>query len=161
MGIDILNRLPKEDETSDTERAYNLICSWIMANDLKFDRHEIKYNYNYIEDKREDTEIIMRETTDKSEKFGIYDKGYYYILPHKFNELMEQNDLSSLAVKKQLAELGYIKTQKDKNRVYYEVLKFYNGGKRRMIAFKLENNDILPQDEIEKLEEGESLYPMV
>ena len=158
MGIDILERLPKEDETSDVERAYSLICSWIVGNDLKFDRHDIVYDYDKNEDKRKDKEILDREKYDKSEKYGIYDKGYYYILPHKFNELMEQNELSPLAVKKQLAESGYIKTQKDKNRVYYEVIKFYNGGKRRMVAVRLENDEVLPQDEIDKLEPGESLH---
>ena len=75
---------------------------------------------------------------DTDEKYGLYENGYFYILPNKFNELMEQNQLSPLAVKKQLAELGYIKTQKDRKRTYYEILKFYNGGRRRMIAFKLD-----------------------
>lgn len=159
MGINILESLRKEDETSDVERAHRIICSWLIENDSKFDRHEIKYKYDDIKDKREDFEVIMsREKGDMSERYGLYEKGYYYILPNKFQELMQKNELSALAVKKQLAELGYIDVQRDKNRVYYEVLKFYNGGRRRMVAFKLENNSTLPQEEIDKLEEGESLY---
>lgn len=158
MGINILESLRKEDETSDVERAYRIICSWLIENDSKFDRHEIIYKYNN-KDKREDYELIMsREKGDTTERYGLYEKGYYYILPNKFQELMQKNDLSALAVKKQLAELGYIDIQKDKNRVYYEILKFYNGGRRRMVAFKLENNSTLPQEEIDKLEDGESLY---
>lgn len=158
MGLNILEGLPKEEETSDVERAYQLICSWLIQNELKFDRHRINYNYNEEEEKREDYEtIINRQEGDTSEKYGLYEKGYFYILPNKFNELMEQNELSPLAVKKQLAELGYIQTQKDKNRTYYEVLKRYNGGKRRMIAFKLENNATLPEEEIEKSDEEDIL----
>ena len=158
MGINILESLRKEDETSDVERAHRIICSWLIENDSKFDRHEIIYKYNN-KDKREDYELIMsREKGDTTERYGLYEKGYYYILPNKFQELMQKNDLSALAVKKQLAELGYIDIQKDKNRVYYEILKFYNGGRRRMVAFKLENNSTLPQEEIDKLEDGESLY---
>lgn len=158
MGISILEQLPKEDETSDVERAYDLICSWIISNDLKFDRQEIKYNYDEQKDIRKDFEILTnRKEGDTTEKYGLYDEGYYYILPNKFIELMEKNNLSPLAVKKQLAERGCIKTQKDRNRIYYEVLKFYNGGRRRMIAFKLNNDSTLPQEEIEKLDEKKSL----
>lgn len=159
MGLNILEELPKEEETSDVERAYQLICSWLIQNELKFDRHEFHTNYDQYEDKREDVEIIInRKEGNTSEKYGLYEKGYFYILPNKFNELMEQNQLSPLAVKKQLAEFGYIQTCRDKNRMYYEVLKYYNGGKRRMIAFKLENNATLPEEETEKLDEEEILY---
>lgn len=153
MGISILEQLPKEDETSDVERAYDLICSWIISNDLKFDRQEITYKYDEQKDIRQDYEILTnRKEGDTTEKYGLYDEGYYYILPNKFIELLETNNLSPLAVKKQLAERGYIKTQKDRNRIYYEVLKFYNGGRRRMIAFKLNNDGTLPQEEIKKLD---------
>lgn len=153
MGLKILDTLPKEDETSDVERACNVIESWILQNDLKFDKHTINDNFIKPTNKRQDDEIITnRKEGDTSEKYGLHEGDYYYILPNKFNELMEQNHLSSLAVKKQLAELGYIKTQRDRNRTYYEVLKFYNGGRRRMIAFRLESNNILPDEELEELE---------
>lgn len=159
MGLNILEELPKEEETSDVERAYQLICSWLIQNELKFDRHEFNTKYNEYEDKNESTELLMnRENGDTTEKYGLYEKGYFYILPNKFNEFIEQNQLSPLAVKKQLAELGYIQTQRDKNRTYYEVLKYYNGGRRRMLAFKLEINDILPEEEIEKLDQQENPY---
>ncbi|MBQ3414089.1 MAG: hypothetical protein IJH39_01805 [Clostridia bacterium] len=162
MGLKILETLPREDETSDVKRAYEIICSWLIENDLKFDRHEIKGKYNSSEDKREDYEILTeRKEGDTSEKYGLYEDGYYYILPNKFQELLQKNELSAVAVKKQLAELNYIKIQRDKNRIYYEVLKFYNGGRRRMVAFKLENNLTLPQDEIEKLDQKDILYPNI
>ena len=158
MGISILEQLPKEDETSDVERAYDLICSWIISNDLKFDRQKIIYKYDEQKDVRQDYEILTnRKEGDTTEKYGLYDEGYYYILPNKFTELLETNNLSPLAVKKQLAEQGYIKTQKDRNRIYYEVLKFYNGGRRRMIAFKLNNDGTLPQEEIKKLDDKKVL----
>lgn len=158
MGVSILEQLPKEDETSDVERAYELICSWLISNDLKFDRQDITYKYDEQKDIRKDFEILTnRKEGDTTEKYGLYDEGYYYIIPNKFIELMEKNNLSPLAVKKQLAERGYIKTQKDRNRIYYEVLKFYSGGRRRMIAFKLNNDSTLPQEEIEKLDEKKSL----
>ena len=159
MGISILEQLPKEDETSDVERAYDLICSWIISNDLKFDRQKIIYKYDEQKDVRQDYEILTnRKEGDTTEKYGLYDDdGYYYILPNKFTELLESNNLSPLAVKKQLAEQGYIKTQKDRNRIYYEVLKFYNGGRRRMIAFKLNNDGTLPQEEIKKLDDKKVL----
>ena len=158
MGLNILEILPKENETCDVERAYRIICSWIISNDNRFDRQSFIYDYDNVEDKRKDYEVLERKNGDTSERYGLYDKGYYYILPQKFTELMEKNELSEISIKKQLGELGYIKMQRDKNRKYYEVLKFYNGGRRRMIAFKLENNSVLPEEEIEKLEEGESLY---
>ena len=124
MGLKILETLPREDETSDVKRAYEIICSWLIENDLKFDRHEIKGKYNSSEDKREDYEILTeRKEGDTSEKYGLYEDGYYYILPNKFQELLQKNELSAVAVKKQLAELNYIKIQRDKNRIYYEVLK--------------------------------------
>lgn len=156
MGLKILETLPKEDETSDVERAYEIICSWLMENDLKFDRHDFSSRYLSGPDKYEYMEHIkQRKEGDTEPKYGLYEKGYYYILPNKFNELMEYNHLSSIAVKKQLAELGYIKTQRDRNRSYYEILKFYNGGRRRMIAFKLEidsnpeENDIVENDTVD------------
>ncbi len=162
MGLNILEELPKEEETSDVERAYQLICSWLIQNELKFDRHNINYKYNEEEERREDFETMTKRAEgDTTEKYGLYEKGYFYVLPNKFNELMEQNQLSPLAVKKQLAELGYIQTQKDKNRTYYEILKYYNGGRRRMLAFKLEIDDMLPEEEIEKLDEEEILYKNV
>lgn len=158
MGISILEQLPKEDETSDVKRAYDLICSWIIANDLKFDRQDFIYKYDEQKDIRKDYEIFTnRIQGNTTEKYGLYDDGYYYILPNKFTELLETNNLSPLAVKKQLAEQGYIKTQKDRNRIYYEILKFYNGGRRRMIAFKLNNDSTLPEEEIKKLDEKKIL----
>lgn len=162
MGLNILEGLPKEEETSDVERAYQLICSWLIQNELKFDRHQYHTEYEPYEDYRKGTEMLTnRENGDTTEKYGLYEKGYFYILPNKFNELMEQNQLSPLAVKKQLAELGYIKTQKDKNRTYYEVLNYYNGGRRRMLAFKLKIDKTLPQAEIEKIDEEEIQYKNV
>lgn len=162
MGLNILEELPKEEETSDVERAYQLICSWLIQNELKFDRHKYHTEYEQYEDYRKGTETLTnRENGDTTEKYGLYEKGYFYILPNKFNELMEQNQLSPLAVKKQLAELGYIQTQRDKNRIYYEVLKYYNGGRRRMLAFKLKIDETLPQEEIEKLDKEEDSYSYI
>ena len=77
------------------------------------------WEYDEQKDKRQDYEILTnRKEGDTTEKYGLYDEGYYYILPNKFTELMEENNLSPLAVKKQLAERGYIKIQKDRNRIY-------------------------------------------
>ena len=141
MGKEILEKLPREDETSDIDRAYQLICSWIMENDSKFDRHNFSTIYNSESNKTNVIETMKGEERYQSEKFGLYEDGYYYILPHIFNSLMQENDMSSVAIKKQLAECGMIKVENDKNRLYYEVIHPYNGGRRRMIAFKMQNND--------------------
>lgn len=159
LGLNILEKLNVEKEIDEVERAKEIIENWLIMNDGKFDRQCYTNEYDYINDVNKKKEILEKESKSV-ESFGLYQKGIYYLFPMKFNELMRENNLSPNKIRRGFAERGYIKIDEINNR--FTVTKFYKGGNRRMLAYKLENESKRIETEIkgdkELSEEEELIY---
>lgn len=152
LGIRILNQLQREEDIDEVERAKEIIENWLVINDSRFDRQSFTNEFNNIENVNEKSEIL-ENGSNSIEKYGMYQDGIYYIFPLKFNELIRQNKLSPNKIRRGFAEKGYIKIDEVNNR--FTVNKFYNGGNRRMVAYKLENERKRLEREIEgKIEDN-------
>lgn len=136
LGLRILNQLEEEKKIDEVERAKEIIENFLIINDDRFDRQSFTNEFDYINNINIRTEILENKS-NSIEKWGMYQNGIYYLFPTKFNELMRQHNLSPNKVRRGFAEKGYIKIDELNNR--YTVVKFYNGGNRRMLAYKLEN----------------------
>lgn len=150
MGENILSMLSKEKEIDEIEKAKELIEDWLIANDNRFERQTLSEVYDCINDRNTVIETLEPDQ-NKFEFFGMYKNNIYYILPTKFNELMRDNGFSPNKIRKGFAEKGFILIDEINNR--YTILKFYKGGNRRMVAYKLKNeSEILEEDLQEKLD---------
>lgn len=145
LGLKILSQLENEAEIDEVERAKEIFEDWLIANDSKFDRQSFRKEYNDIDNCNIIEESIENENY-VNEKYGLYSAGVYYVIPMKFNELMRMNNLSPNKIRRGFAEREYIKIDEINNR--FTVTKFYNGGNRRMLAFKLNNDNKIKETKI-------------
>ena len=147
MGLKVIKMLETEKEIDEVEKAKEIIEDWIISNDYRFDRH--RYTTEFINEKniQEAREII--EGKDNVEKLGLYDKGIYYILPLKFNEVISKYNMKPNKIRKGFAEKGYILIDEANHR--FLVSKFYNGSTKKMVAFKMENEKTRDKKEIGEL----------
>lgn len=146
LGNSILEKLNSEKEIDEVERAKEIIEDFLLMNDDKFERQSFTCEYQSVNDINK-----VREVLDSGknvyEHFGMYQDGIYYILPTKFNEIIRKNELSPNKIRRGFAERGYISIDEINNR--FSVVKFYKGGNRRMIAYKLENEPKVEKNEVE------------
>lgn len=147
MGLNILSQLSIEKEIDEIEMAREIIEDWILMNDKKFERQDFYVEYNNFDDNNTLTENL---DSDKNtvETWGMYSKGIYYIFPTKFNEVIRKSGFSPNKIRRGFAEKGLIKIDEINNR--FTVVKFYKGGNRRMLAYKLENESKRVEKEIEE-----------
>lgn len=138
LGVKILNQLETENKIDEIERAKEIVESWILENDVKFDRQEFVDSSLPIENKTEKTELLKNEAKS-IEKYGMFRNDIYYILPNKFNDLMKKNNMNPIKIRKGFARKGYIEIDEKGKRNEKNV--YYNGGIRRMIAFKMSNEN--------------------
>ena len=124
-----------------------IIEDWILINDKKFERQNFYKEYNNFENNNTLTENLD-SGKNIVETWGMYSEGIYYILPTKFNEVIRKNGFSPNKIRRGFAEKGLIKIDELNNR--FTVTKFYKGGNRRMLAYKLENESKRFEKEIEE-----------
>lgn len=156
LGIKILSQLNSEKEIDEVERAREITEDFLISNDDKFERQDLRREYSSIDNKNVITETLKTNDNVKvNEYLGMYQEGIYYILPTKFNELMRHNNLSPNKIRRGFAERGYILIDDINNR--FTVVKFYKGGNRRMLAYKLKNEyQFLEDEENCKIKEKDS-----
>ena len=118
MGLYLLNSLTTITESDIVEKAYDYIHSWVVSNKNSFDKVDARG-------------ITMGAYT--YERYGIIDKGKYYILPHILQEVLEKQKMSYRKILKGLADRDYI--DKD-NQGRNLVTKRWDGQTQRFIAFK-------------------------
>ena len=146
LGIKILNQLNSEKEIDEVVRAQEIMEDYLISNDDKFERQDLRREYSSIDNKNVITETLRtNDDVRVNEYLGMYQEGIYYILPTKFNELMRHNNLSPNKIRRGFAERGYILIDDINNR--FTVVKFYKGGNRRMVAYKLKNEYRFVEDE--------------
>jgi len=119
MGLDLLNRLSTATESDIVEKAYEFIHSWVVSNKKSFETI--------------DARGISQNITYTHERYGIIDRGMYYILPHILQSVLEKQKISYRKVLKGLADRNYI--EKD-NQGRNLVTKRWDGQTQRFIAFK-------------------------
>ena len=118
MGLELLNNLTTVTESDIVEKAYDYIHSWVISNKNSFDKVDVSgitYGaYTY-------------------ERYGIIDRGKYYILPHILQGVLEKQKMSYRKILKGLADRDYIdKDAQGRNLV----TKRWDGQTQRFIAFK-------------------------
>lgn len=155
LGVKMLNQLETEKEIDEIERAKEIVESWLIQNDSKFDRQSLTEEYDSFENTNN---IIEKVENDNKviEKFGMYKDDVYYILPTVFNSLINQYGMSPNKIRKGFARRGYILADENTNRNL--VCKYYNGGTRRMVGFKLENRPKRQKGEINEKIEDKSAF---
>lgn len=118
MGLDLLNSLTTVTESDIVEKAYDYIHSWVISNKNAFDKVDVAGvtygSYTY-------------------ERYGIIDRGKYYILPHILQGILEKQKMSYRKILKGLADRDYI--DKD-NQGRNLVTRRWDGQTQRFIAFK-------------------------
>ena len=147
MGLKIIKMLETEKEIDEVEKAKEIIEDWIISNDYRFDRHSYTTEYVNVQNIQEVREII--DGKENVEKLGLYDKGIYYIVPLKFNEIISKYNMKPNKIRKGFAERGYILIDEANHR--FLVSKFYNGSTKKMVAFKMENEKTRDKKEIGEL----------
>ena len=119
MGLDLLNKLSTATESDIVEKAYEFIHSWVVSNKKSFETI--------------DARGISQNITYTHERYGIIDRGMYYILPHILQSVLDKQKISYRKVLKGLADRNYI--EKD-NQGRNLVTKRWDGQTQRFIAFK-------------------------
>ena len=99
LGVKVLNQLKEEKDIDEVERGKQILEDWLVINDKKFVRQELATMYDEFENKNMIVEDIEHET---SEVWGLFKDNIYYILPLKFNELMNYNHLSPNKIRRRI-----------------------------------------------------------
>jgi hypothetical protein len=81
-----LDKMESNEERDDTLRAYEMLRSWIAGNDEHFNT----------------------SSTYNRESFGHHDRGFVYIFPHVFNNIMKEWGFSPRRVLSDLQEKGLL-----------------------------------------------------
>lgn len=118
MGLELLDNLTTVKESDIVEKAYDYIHSWVISNKNSFDLVDV---------------IGISVNSYGYERYGIIDKGKYYILPHILQGVLEKQKMSYRKILKGLADRDYI--DKD-NQGRNLVTKRWDGQTQRFIAFK-------------------------
>lgn len=151
LGEKILSGLNEEKEIDEVERAKEIMEDFLISNDSKFDRQKFEPidSVNYYKND-DNTPVEEKLTTENkfASRYGMYENGVYYIFPTVFNDLMRKNKMSPNKIRRGFAERGYILVDEFNNR--FTVVKFYKGGNRRMIGYKLENEPVKIREEWEQ-----------
>lgn len=98
MGIEVLNSLNKSKDIDVTEKAYEYVKSYIVANHDRFSNF---------------TSVIYTLAPEDDifggySPIGVKDKGVYYMFLHEFENLMIKNKFPYHKVAKEFAQRGYI-----------------------------------------------------
>jgi len=119
MGLEILKNLTTITDSDIVEKAYDYIHSWVVSNKKSFETI--------------DARGISQNTAYSYERYGVIDKGIYYILPHILQGVLEKQKISYRKILKGLADRNYIEKDKQGKNL---VTKRWDGQTQRFIAFK-------------------------
>lgn len=144
MAEKIVENISRTVAKDVVDNAYSLISDWVLSNTSKFDVRQFKKTY---ENDKVATEMIMNESKN-SERYGLYEKGVFYIWPTKFNAKLEQQGFNADKVKQGFKERGYIVTE---NEISTTINMIYKGEKREFIGFKLSTSTVIDEEQIEEL----------
>ena len=119
MGLELLNNLTTVTESDIIEKAYDYIHSWVVSNKNSFEIVDVRG--------------ISTHAAYGYERYGIIDKGKYYILPHILQGILDKQKMNYRKILKGLADRDYIdKDSQGRNLV----TKRWDGQTQRFIAFK-------------------------
>lgn len=120
MGEYILDSLEDEKEADATERAYNFLREWLIANSSQF-------------------------TSDvKGERYGYMDGDKFYVFPYILDKALTTQGYSYRKTIKALGERGLIGVTYLKNKKEYCVRKKFDGKTSRFIEFHFEDLEETP-----------------
>lgn len=104
MGLKILNSLETSNEVDVIEKAKEFLESWIIANASSFDTHRIFKDNNNLGEEQYVFNEHIEKGNNRLERYGLYEQGIYYILPHILNAILIKNGYSPDKIKKGFAE---------------------------------------------------------
>lgn len=156
MAEKIIENINKLGSVDLIDNAYNFIKEWLLANSAKFDVR------NFVKSHSEDTNVTEVITANTgTDRYGLYEKGIFYIWPSKFNEKVKQQGFNPDKVRQGFKDRGYIITDNENTSTISMIFK---GEERDFIGFKLQISDTIDVKQMENLNENNSptiFYPPV
>ena len=156
MLDEIVPNIMESNSKDLVDYAYSYIGDWILANDGRF--HRILFKEESITNDNVNELHVNTSDLVKTESYGVYDKGVFYIWPSKFEEVLQKAGYNSDKVMRGFKERNYIVTE-DSNS--YTTKVYYNGCDREFIGIKLESETtttmqaLKEQGKLENMEKSE------
>lgn len=131
VGIQILNSLARAEDIDVTEKCYDTLKSYIIANHHRFG----KYVLPTLQESPDDD---VRNYA--SVPLGVYEDGTYYMFIHEVENFMIKNKFNYRKMMKEFAERGYIRPslKEDGSLKSTSVQKKYHNHNTRFYAFEIE-----------------------
>ena len=155
MAEEIIDNITRTKNRDIIDNAYSYMSEYILSNLGKFETRNLMKTHEKDIDA---TEIISQQ--GKSEMFGMYEDGIYYIFPTKFKQKIELFGFNYGKVLQGFKDRNYIITDNENTTT---ITIPYRGRNREFNCFKLETSEQLNKEQLEKMgyniDEIQSLYP--
>ena len=134
MAEEIIDNITRTKNKDIIDNAYSYMSEYILSNLGKFETRNLMKTHEKDIDA---TEIISQQ--GKSEMFGMYEDGIYYIFPTKFKQKIELFGFNYGKVLQGFKDRNHIITDNENTTT---ITIPYRGKNREFIGFKLETTKI-------------------
>lgn len=131
VGIEILNNLSRAEDIDVTEKCYETLKSYIIANHHRFGTYILPTLQESPEDDVKNFSSVP---------LGVYENGTYYMFIHEVENFMNKNNFNYRKMMKEFAQRGYIipSYKADGTLKSTSVQKKYHNHNTRVYAFPVE-----------------------